>query len=134
MVAEWLSALLSCPGHAKAGHVAAFHPAGFAAPARSSACRGSMDPRSEVRRLPHPGHKAGPDVTLLSRNGHHFNGRFPDIAFLLRALPAKAAIIDAELVALLQHRHAGLSQAPRLGRRVRQSVLVGIRPVASQRQ
>jgi len=38
-------------------------------------------------------------VTLLSRNGHHFTGRYPDIAFLLRALPAKAAIIDAELVA-----------------------------------
>ena len=38
-------------------------------------------------------------MTLLSRNGHHFTGRYPDIAFLLRALPAKAAIIDAELVA-----------------------------------
>ena len=44
-------------------------------------------------------HKAGRDVTLLSRNGHHFTGRFPDIALLLRTLPAKAAIIDAELVA-----------------------------------
>jgi bifunctional non-homologous end joining protein LigD len=43
-------------------------------------------------------HKAGRDVTLLSRNGHHFTGRFPDIAFVLRALPAKAAIIEAELV------------------------------------
>jgi bifunctional non-homologous end joining protein LigD len=44
-------------------------------------------------------HKAGRDVELLSRNGHGFNERFPDIAFLLRTLPAKAAIIDAELVA-----------------------------------
>jgi len=44
-------------------------------------------------------HKTRRDATLLSRNGHHFTGRFPDIAFVLRALPAKAAIIDAELVA-----------------------------------
>jgi len=38
-------------------------------------------------------------VTQLSRNGHHFTGRYPDIAFVLRTLPAKAVIIDAELVA-----------------------------------
>ena len=38
-------------------------------------------------------------MDLLSRNGHCFTGRFPDIAVVLRALPAKAAIIDAELVA-----------------------------------
>jgi len=44
-------------------------------------------------------HKTGRDVTLLSRNGHPFTGRFPDIAFVLQTLPAKAAIIDAELVA-----------------------------------
>jgi len=44
-------------------------------------------------------HKTGRDVTLLSRNGHHFTGRYPDVAFVLRTLPAKAAIIDAELVA-----------------------------------
>ena len=44
-------------------------------------------------------HKSGRDVDLLSRNGHHFTGRFSDIAFLLRTLPAKAAIIDAEIVA-----------------------------------
>jgi bifunctional non-homologous end joining protein LigD len=47
----------------------------------------------------HQVHKAGRDVDLLSRNGHRFTGRFPDIAFVLRTLPAKAAIIDAELVA-----------------------------------
>jgi len=38
-------------------------------------------------------------VTLLSRNGHHFTGRYPDIAFVLRTLPAKTAIIDSGLVA-----------------------------------
>ena len=44
-------------------------------------------------------HKSGRDVDLLSRNGHHFTGRYPYIAFVLRTLPAKAAIIDAELIA-----------------------------------
>ena len=44
-------------------------------------------------------HKSDRDVALLSRKGHCFTWRFPDIAVLLRTLPAKAAIIDAELVA-----------------------------------
>jgi len=39
------------------------------------------------------------DVDLLSKNGHHFTARFPTIAFVLRELPAKSAIIDAEIVA-----------------------------------
>jgi hypothetical protein len=38
-------------------------------------------------------------VDLLSKNGHHFTARFPTIAFVLRELPAKSAIIDAEIVA-----------------------------------
>ena len=72
-------------------------------------------------------HKSGRDVDLLSRNGHHFTGRFPDIAFLLRTLPAKAAIIDAETRRLLGRRRAGFPHAPRISRHVRRSVLVGLR-------
>jgi bifunctional non-homologous end joining protein LigD len=44
-------------------------------------------------------HVANDVVTLYSKNGHHFTGRFPTIAYALRDLPAKAAVIDAELVA-----------------------------------
>jgi bifunctional non-homologous end joining protein LigD len=44
-------------------------------------------------------HKVGRDVDLLSKNGHHFTARFPAIAYVLRELPAKSAIIDAEIVA-----------------------------------
>jgi hypothetical protein len=39
---------------------------------------------------------ASTDVPIYSKNGHRFTDRFPTIAY---ALPAKAAVIDAELVA-----------------------------------
>jgi bifunctional non-homologous end joining protein LigD len=38
-------------------------------------------------------------VVIFSRNGHDFTTRFADIAYLLRDLPAKTAILDGELVA-----------------------------------
>jgi bifunctional non-homologous end joining protein LigD len=44
-------------------------------------------------------HKAGKDVVIFSRNGHDFTTRFADIAYLLRDLPAKTAILDGEIVA-----------------------------------
>ena len=44
-------------------------------------------------------HKAGKDVVIFSRNGHDFTSRFADIAYLLRDLPAKNAILDGEMVA-----------------------------------
>jgi bifunctional non-homologous end joining protein LigD len=44
-------------------------------------------------------HKAGKDVVIFSRNGHDFTSRFADIAYLLRDLPARSAILDGELVA-----------------------------------
>jgi bifunctional non-homologous end joining protein LigD len=44
-------------------------------------------------------HKAGSRVIIYSRNGHDFTERFPSIAHLLRELPAKAAVLDGEVVA-----------------------------------
>jgi bifunctional non-homologous end joining protein LigD len=44
-------------------------------------------------------HKVGARVTIYSRNGHDFTERFPSIAQLLHELPAKAAVLDGEVVA-----------------------------------
>jgi len=44
-------------------------------------------------------HKVGSRVILFSRNGHHFTERFPSVAQLLHELPAKAAVLDGEVVA-----------------------------------
>ena len=44
-------------------------------------------------------HKAGKDVVIFSRNGADFTSRWPAIADALQHLPAKSAIIDAEVVA-----------------------------------
>ena len=43
--------------------------------------------------------KGGARVAVLSRNGKEFTGRFSGIWEALRDLPAKSAIIDAEIVA-----------------------------------
>src|SRR5262249_15435441 len=44
-------------------------------------------------------HKVGSRVVLYSRNGHDFTERFPSIAQLLHELPAKAVVLDGEVVA-----------------------------------
>ena len=44
-------------------------------------------------------HKVGSRVVLFSRNGHDFTERFAWIAQLLGELPAKAAVLDGEVVA-----------------------------------
>ena len=44
-------------------------------------------------------HKEGSRVVIYSRNGHNFTERFPSIAQLLHDLPAKAAVLDGEVVA-----------------------------------
>jgi len=44
-------------------------------------------------------HKMGSRVVLFSRNGHDFTERFVSIAALLREMPAKAAVLDGEVVA-----------------------------------
>jgi bifunctional non-homologous end joining protein LigD len=44
-------------------------------------------------------HKVGSQVVIDSRNGHEFTERFPSIAQLLHELPAKAAVLDGEVVA-----------------------------------
>src|SRR6516162_2923764 len=44
-------------------------------------------------------HKVGSRVVIYSRNGHDFTERFPSIAQLLHELPAKAAVLDGEVVA-----------------------------------
>jgi bifunctional non-homologous end joining protein LigD len=44
-------------------------------------------------------HKVGSTVRLYSRNGHDFTERFPSIAQLLHELPAKAVVLDGEVVA-----------------------------------
>jgi len=44
-------------------------------------------------------HKTGKDVTIYSRNGHVFRPRFETIAYLLRDLPARSAVLDGEIVA-----------------------------------
>jgi ATP-dependent DNA ligase len=43
--------------------------------------------------------KHGRDVGLFSKNGHEFTSRFPTVAYLAQSIPARSAIIDAELVA-----------------------------------
>ncbi len=42
-------------------------------------------------------HRAGDEVTIFMR-GSDYNGRLPDLRDSLRALPARSAIIDAEIV------------------------------------
>src|SRR5262249_32947463 len=44
-------------------------------------------------------HKVGSRVVIYSRKGHDFTERFPSIAQLLQELPAKAAVLDGEVVA-----------------------------------
>ena len=44
-------------------------------------------------------HKADEDVGMYSRNGNHFTSRWPSFTYALLRLPAKNAIIDAEVVA-----------------------------------
>jgi bifunctional non-homologous end joining protein LigD len=44
-------------------------------------------------------HKVGSRVIVYSRNGHDFTECFPSIAQLLHELPAKAAVLDGEVVA-----------------------------------
>jgi len=44
-------------------------------------------------------HKMGSRVVLFSRNGHDFTERFASIAALLREMPAKAVVLDGEIVA-----------------------------------
>jgi bifunctional non-homologous end joining protein LigD len=44
-------------------------------------------------------HKVGTHVMIYSRNGHDFTERFPSIAQVLQELPAKAAVLDGEVVA-----------------------------------
>jgi bifunctional non-homologous end joining protein LigD len=43
-------------------------------------------------------HKRGDEVTIFSRNGHDYTRRFPGIRDSLISLPARSAIIDAEIV------------------------------------
>src|SRR5262249_15906453 len=43
-------------------------------------------------------HKVGSRVTIYSRNGHDFTQRCASIAQLLHELPAKAAVLDGEVV------------------------------------
>ena len=43
-------------------------------------------------------HKAGDEVAIFTRKGHDYTKRFPAIRDSLLALPAKSAIIDAEIV------------------------------------
>jgi bifunctional non-homologous end joining protein LigD len=43
-------------------------------------------------------HKTGREVTIYSRNGADFTNRFPSLAYILRYLPVKALIIDAEVI------------------------------------
>jgi bifunctional non-homologous end joining protein LigD len=44
-------------------------------------------------------HKVGKDVVIFSRSGHDFTSRFADLAYVLRDLPVRSAILDGELVA-----------------------------------
>jgi hypothetical protein len=44
-------------------------------------------------------HKARSRAVIYSRNGHDFTERLPSIAQLLHELPAKAAVLDGEIVA-----------------------------------
>jgi bifunctional non-homologous end joining protein LigD len=44
-------------------------------------------------------HKAGSRIVIYSRNGHDFTERFTSIAQLLHELPAKATVLDGEVVA-----------------------------------
>jgi bifunctional non-homologous end joining protein LigD len=48
-------------------------------------------------------HKVGSRVVIYSRSGHDFNERFPSIGQLLHEFPAKAAVLDGEVVASDAH-------------------------------
>jgi bifunctional non-homologous end joining protein LigD len=43
-------------------------------------------------------HKHGDEVTIFSRNGHDYTRRYPAIRDSVLSLPARSAIIDAEIV------------------------------------
>ena len=43
-------------------------------------------------------HKFGDEVVIFTRDGHDFTGRFPTIRDSMLSLPARSAIIDAEIV------------------------------------
>ena len=43
-------------------------------------------------------HKRGDDVVIFTRNGHDYTGHFPAVRDSLLSLPARSAIIDAEIV------------------------------------
>ena len=43
-------------------------------------------------------HKCGDEVVIFTRNGHDYTRRFPTIRDSLLSLPARSAIIDAEIV------------------------------------
>jgi bifunctional non-homologous end joining protein LigD len=58
-----------------------------------------MGPRSEVRWLACPTHKAGDEVAIFTRKGNDCTNRFPSIRDTLLSLPLNSAIIDAEAAA-----------------------------------
>ena len=43
-------------------------------------------------------HKSGDEVVIFTRNGHDYTRRFPTIRESMLSLPARSAIIDAEIV------------------------------------
>jgi ATP-dependent DNA ligase len=58
-------------------------------------------------------HKAGDAITLYTRNGADWTERFPRLAAGLTALPCGSAIIDAELVHLVQRSPNRIPARPR---------------------
>jgi hypothetical protein len=57
-----------------------------------------LDPRDQVRRLPHPGVLRGGKVRLITRNGHDWTHRYGALAKAFEKLPCKSAILDGEVV------------------------------------
>jgi bifunctional non-homologous end joining protein LigD len=47
-------------------------------------------------------HRSDDSSCIYSKTGAAFDGRFPTIAYVLRSLPARSTIIDAEIVACSQ--------------------------------
>src|SRR5436190_9186832 len=64
-------------------------------------------------------HKAGPAITLYTRNGADWTNRFPHLAAAPTSLPCKSAIIDAGLVHTdVRAGVAGLDGRPKTARNI----------------
>jgi bifunctional non-homologous end joining protein LigD len=78
-------------------------------------------------------HKVGSRVVIYSRNGHDFTERFPSVAQLLHEFPAKAAVLDGEVVASNADGSPNFARLHVRWGPARRYPPLGIRPTCAQR-